>query len=182
MEDHFAQVAGMTPARSPKASLRQWLQRGLLLAALAGITRCGATSPKPPNPQPAIPTAEVGGLWAGTAVVTPCALAVDRCNSFNNVTFTLTQSGSQLIGRYTCAAGNMSCRQGGADSSGTILAGSVSGNRINLAVKVPADMSNCYFAGSTTGANQANGVYMCYQHGNIIEEGVWNLARQMPEE
>lgn len=129
-----------------------------------------------------VPTADIGGLWAGTAQVTPCELAVDRCDVFNNVTFTLTQYGSQLIGSYTCAAGNMSCRDGGADNSGNITAGSVSGNRINLAVKLPADLSDCYYSGATTAPAQANGIYLCYQEGRIIEEGVWSLARQAPEE
>jgi hypothetical protein len=162
--------------------VRGWLHRIFLLAALAGIARCGATSPPPPPPAPAVPTADIGGLWAGTAQVTPCALAADRCNGVNNVTFTLTQYGSQVIGRYTCAAENMSCRQGGADNSGNITAGSVSGNRINLAVKLPADMSDCYYSGAATAPAQANGVYMCYQGGRIIEEGVWSVARQGPEE
>ena len=165
--------------------MRGWLHRIFLLAALAGIARCGATSPPSPTatPSPAIivPTAEIGGLWAGTAQVTPCALAPDRCNAFNNVTFTLTQYGSQLIGTYTCAAGNMSCRQGGADNSGNITAGSISGNRLNLAVKLPADMSDCYFSGATTSQTQANGIYVCYLGGSMIEEGTWSLARQVAE-
>jgi hypothetical protein len=163
--------------------LRDWLHRIFLLAALAGIARCGATSAPTPAPSPtmAVPTADIGGLWAGTAQVTPCALAADRCNGVNNVTFTLTQYGSQVIGRYTCATENMSCRQGGADNSGDITAGSVSGNRINLAVKLHADMSDCYYNGATTSPAQANGIYMCYLGGRMIEEGQWSLARQAAE-
>ena len=88
----------------------------------------------------------------------------------------------KAVGRYTCAAENMSCRQGGADNSGNITAGSVSGNRINLAVKLPADRSDCYYSGATTSPAQANGIYVCYWGGRMIEEGVWTLARQAPEE
>ncbi len=119
-------------------------------------------------------------MWTGTTRVTPCDLAVVRCNAVNNVSFTLTQYGSQLTGIYACAAGDASCRHGGAADSGRITAGSVSGNRINLAVKVPADTSDCYYNGTTSEA-QANGVYVCYHDGRMIEQGVWALARQSPE-
>jgi hypothetical protein len=128
-----------------------------------------------------VPTAELGGLWTGTITVTPCELARERCNAVNNVTFALTQYGSQLIGNYTCAAGSMSCRHGGADDSGKIAAGSVSGNRINLAVKMPADTSDCYYSGAATAPSEASGVYMCYRGGRLIEEGNWNLVRQSSE-
>ncbi len=112
--------------------------------------------------------------------VTPCDVASVRCNAVNHVTFTLSQFGSQITGSYSCAAGNMSCRHGGADDSGKIMAGSVSGNQINLAVRLPADLSDCYYSGTATPA-QANGVYVCYRGGMMIEEGIWNLARQSPE-
>jgi hypothetical protein len=168
--------------------VRGWLNRIFLLAALAGIARCGSTSPPPapvavPSPSAEVSivsTAEVGGLWTGTIRVTPCALAGERCNAINNVTFALTQYGSQVTGNYTCAPGNADCRLGGADNSGKIVAGSVSGNRINVTVKLPADKSDCYYNGTTSSA-QANGVYVCYRGGRMIEEGVWTLARQSAE-
>ncbi len=128
-----------------------------------------------------VPTADVGGLWTGQLRVTPCDVASQRCNAVNNVRFTLRQYGSQLTGSYVCAAGNMSCHHGGAADSGKIVAGSVSGNQINLAVRLPADLSDCYYNGSATSPAQANGVYVCYRGGLMIEEGVWSLARQSPE-
>jgi hypothetical protein len=128
-----------------------------------------------------VPTAEVGGVWMGTMRVSPCELATVRCNAVNNVTFTLAQYGSQLTGKFVCAAGTMSCRRGGADDSGKITAGSVSGSQINLLVKLPADMSDCYYSGIATSPAQANGIYVCYGEGRMIEEGVWSLARQSAE-
>lgn len=110
--------------------------------------------------------------------VTPCDVASVRCNAINNVSFTLNQYGSQITGSYSCAAGNMNCRHGGADDSGKIMAGSVSGSQINLAVRLPADMSDCYYSGSATSPAQANGVYVCYRGGRMIEEGIWSLGRQ----
>jgi len=128
-----------------------------------------------------VPTAELGGLWTGEMRVTPCELASVRCDAVNNVTFTLTQYGSQITGSYSCTAGTMSCRYGGADDSGKIMAGSVSGNQINLAVRLPADLSDCYYSGTATSPAQANGVYVCYRGGRMIEEGIWSMARQSPE-
>jgi len=163
--------------------VRGWLNRIFLLAALAGIARCG-TAPAPPAvspPGPAIPTADVGGLWTGTIRVSPCELSGERCNAVNNVTFTLSQYGSQITGSYACAAGNAECRLGGADNAGKITSGSVSGDRINVAVKLPADKSDCYYSGAATSPAQANGIYVCYRGGRMIEEGVWSLARQSPE-
>jgi len=154
----------------------------LLLVALAGIARCGTTSPPPPAQPNEIATAAVGGLWTGTMQVSPCELAAVRCNAVNNVTFTLTQYGSQVVGDYTCTAGNTSCRHGGADDSGKVTSGSVSGNQINLLVKVPADVSECFYNGATSSSAQASGVYVCYSEGRMIEEGVWNVARQSSEE
>jgi len=162
--------------------LKGWFVRILLLFALAGFMRCGATPPPPsPSPSMRVPTSEMGGLWTGTTRVMPCDLAVLRCNAVNNVTFNLTQYGSQVVGNYACAPGNMSCRHGGADDSGKIAAGSVSGNQINLAVSLPADSSDCYYNGKTDSSGQANGVYVCYASGKMIEQGVWNLTRQSAE-
>jgi hypothetical protein len=100
-----------------------------------------------------------------------------RCNAVNNIALMVSQDGAQLTGKYTCAAGNMICRHGGADDSGRIDAGSIAGNRLNLSVMIPADLSNCYFSGSTTSPTQANGVYMCYQGGLQVEEGEWTVSR-----
>ncbi len=162
--------------------MRGWLNRMVLLMALAGVARCGTTSAPPAAPAPpGVPTAEIGGLWTGTIQVTPCELAIQRCNAINNVTFALTQYGSQVTGNYTCAPGSMSCRHGGADDAGTIAAGSISGNRVNLAVKIAADNSDCYYSGAAASATQARGVYVCYRGGMLIEEGVFNLVRQEAE-
>jgi hypothetical protein len=165
-----------------KASqLRSWLYRIFLLAALAGIARCGANAPSPGPPAVQVPTAELGGMWTGTTRVTPCQISGERCDAVNNVTFNLSQYGSQITGNYACEAGNADCRHGGADDSGKIYAGSASGSRINLAVRLPADTSDCYYSGSAGASNQASGVYVCYRGGMLIEEGVWNLVRQSAE-
>lgn len=164
--------------------MKGWLGRILILFTIAGFIRCGATPSPPPRDSDSavtIPTSEVGGLWTGTTRVMPCDFAVVRCNAVNNVSFSLTQFGSQLVGNYACAAGNMACRHGGAANAGRIAAGSISGNQINLAVKVPSDLSDCYYNGKATSSAQADGVYVCYKGGRMIEEGVWNVTRQSSE-
>jgi len=159
-------------------SVRGWLSRIVLIVALSGITRCGpASSPAPSIPRPS--AADVAGAWTGTSRVTNCDMLSGsaRCNAVNNIALLISQNGAQLTGKYTCAIGNMICRHGGADDSGRIESGSISGNRLNLSVMIPADLSNCYFSGSTTSPTQANGVYMCYQGGLQVEEGEWNVSR-----
>ncbi|HXR37075.1 MAG TPA: hypothetical protein VN754_14055 [Candidatus Binataceae bacterium] len=154
------------------------MSRIVLIVALSGVTRCGpASSPAPSIPRPS--AADVAGAWTGTSRVTNCDMLSGsaRCNAVNNIALLISQNGAQLTGKYTCAIGNMICRHGGADDSGRIESGSISGNRLNLSVMIPADLSNCYFSGSTTSPTQANGVYMCYQGGLQVEEGEWNVSR-----
>jgi len=166
----------------PEDVVKGWFYRILMLVAVAGLVRCGTTPPPQVRaPEPQVPTSELGGLWSGTMRVMPCDIAVQRCNAINDITFNLTQYGSQVVGNYACAAGNMDCRHGGADSSGKIAAGSVSGNQINLAVQLPADLSDCYYNGTAISADRADGVYVCYAGGRMIEQGVWNVTRQSPE-
>ncbi len=162
--------------------VRGWLSRIVLIAALSGVTRCGpASSSAPSVPRP--PVGDVAGAWTGTSRVTNCDMlsGSGRCNAVNNIALVIDQNGAQLTGKYTCAIGNMICRHGGADDSGRIESGSISGTRLNLAVMIPADLSNCYFSGATTSPTQANGIYMCYQGGLQVEEGEWNVARAQPE-
>ncbi len=124
----------------------------------------------------------MAGEWKGTSRVTDCETLAGsaRCNAVNNIALMINQDGAELNGKYACAIGNMGCRHGGADDSGRIESGSISGNRINLSVMIPADLSNCYFSGNTTSPTQANGVYICYQGGLQVEEGEWSLSRAQP--
>jgi len=161
------------------------LTRVFLVLVLAGVAGCG-TGPVtifPASPSAVPSPTEVAGAWSGTTRAMPCDVlaSAGRCNAVNNISFTLNQSGSQLTGKYTCAAGNMICRHGGADDSGDIDSGSISGNQFNLSVIIQADVSNCYYHGATTSATEADGVYICYQDGRQVEQGVWNLSRTAAE-
>ena len=76
---------------------------------------------------------KVAGVWSGNMRVTPCSFSPsDRCNAVNNITLTLTQQGDRIKGKYTCAYGNLNCRNGGSDNSGKIVSGRISENEIRL--------------------------------------------------
>jgi hypothetical protein len=123
-------------------------------------------------------TANVAGYWSGTTrVMPPCGFSSGRCNAVNNITFSLTQKGKRLRGKYTCAYGNLICRNGGADNTGKVVSGKVSGNRIRLSVVIPADVSNCYYNGTLTSPTGIRGGYACYQGGALVEEGQWNVTQ-----
>jgi hypothetical protein len=126
------------------------------------------------NAQPA----DVSGLWSGTTRVTPpCSFNSGRCNAVNNITFTFRQSGGRLKGKFTCAYGNMICRNGGADNTGKIVSGKIVGDQIRISVLVPADVSNCYYNGVFTSATSVRGAYSCYQGAELLEEGMWMASR-----
>jgi hypothetical protein len=123
-------------------------------------------------------TTDVSGLWSGTTRVTPpCSFSSGRCNAVNKVTFTFKQKGDRIKGKFTCAYGNLICRNGGADNTGKIVSGRIVGNQLRLSVVVPSDVSNCYYNGQFTSPNTVRGGYSCYQGGELLEEGMWEVNR-----
>jgi hypothetical protein len=134
------------------------------ISGTAGLARAQATN--------------VSGLWTGTTrVMPPCGFSSGRCNAVNNVTFTLVQNGNRMKGKYTCAYGNMICRKGGMDNKGKVVSGRVESNQVRISVVVPNDVSNCYYNGVLTSPNSIRGGYSCYQGGELLEEGSWNVTR-----
>jgi hypothetical protein len=127
-------------------------------------------------------TTEVSGLWSGTTRVTPpCSFSSGRCNAVNKITFMFKQKGDRIKGKFTCAYGNLNCRNGNADNRGKIVSGRIAGNEIRLSVVLPADVSNCYYNGMLTSANAIRGTYMCYQGGELLEEGMFEVKRGSAE-
>lgn len=121
---------------------------------------------------------KVAGYWSGTTRVTPCVFSSSgRCNAVNNITLSLEQQSDRINGKYTCAYGNLNCRNGGADDTGRIVSGRISGNEIRLSVIIPADVSNCYYNGRLTSPTTIRGGYSCYQGGGLLEEGIWDVTR-----
>jgi hypothetical protein len=117
----------------------------------------------------------VTGNWSGTTRVTPpCS---QRCDALNNITFRFDQQGNKIKGKYTCAYGNRTCRNGGADSTGKIVSGHISGSRLRFSVVLPADASNCDYSCILMSATTARGAYSCYQGGQIVEQGSWDVQR-----
>jgi hypothetical protein len=123
----------------------------------------------------------VAGYWSGTTRVMPCTFSPQgRCNAVNNITFTFTQRGGRIRGKFTCAYGNLNCRNGGSDDTGKIVSGRISGKEIRLSVLIPADVSNCYYVGRLTSDAAIHGTYSCYQGGGLREEGIWDVTRARP--
>jgi hypothetical protein len=158
------------------------LLAGLSLAI--GLNGCSATqSPQTPGVEASGAGADLSGLWTGSTRVTPCftgaaANAGPRCNAINNISFSLVQQGSQLSGSYTCSTGTYICRNGGADDSGKVTSGKVSDGQVSLQVTIPADVSNCYYTGSSSSPRTLSGTYTCYNGGQFIEQGMWQVSRQ----
>ena len=118
------------------------------------------------------------GNWSGTTRVDPpCDLSSERCHAVNNIAFKFDERGNRMKGNYTCAYGNMVCRNGGADNTGKIISRQVSGNLVRLSVVIPADGSNCYYKGQLASSTTARGAYSCYQGGKLVEEGVWEISQ-----
>jgi hypothetical protein len=88
----------------------------------------------------------------------------------------LTQQNNRLKGNYTCAFGTMICRHGGADNTGSVVSGRISENQIRLSVMIPADVSHCYYSGVIS-ATTMHGTYMCFNGGDLVEEGTWDVKR-----
>jgi hypothetical protein len=42
-------------------------------------------------------------------------------------------------------------------------------------------VSNCYYNGLITSPTSIRGGYMCYQGGELVEEGMWNVTKASGE-
>jgi hypothetical protein len=118
----------------------------------------------------------VNGLWSGTTLVTPCYfISSGRCNAQNKITLKLTQQNNRIVGNHTCAYGTMICRHGGADNTGKVISGRISGNQIRLSLMIPSDGSNCYYNGMLRSPTTMHGAYMCYNGADLVKEGIWDV-------
>src|SRR5271156_2266230 len=94
------------------------------------------------------PTADkVTSHWAGTTKAGCAARVSDssRCSAVQNITLTLVQEGSKILGSYTCAYGNQNCR--GMQEVGKIIDGSLHDDLLEFTVLTP-DGSTCRYMGS----------------------------------
>ena len=121
------------------------------------------------------------GLWEGTSTATclPFQPDITRCNAVQKITLRMFQEGSKLTGQYTCAPGNIVCRD--SNTTGTIADGKVRDGNAGLRVMLP-DGSSCLFngrpsAGVTAPAVRLTGSYFCMQGGGFIERGSFRVER-----
>lgn len=123
------------------------------------------------------------GLWEGisTSACLPMQPDASRCNAVQKITFQLFQQGSNLTGHYTCATGNMVCRD--SNTTGTIANGRVRAGGVDWRVMLP-DGSSCLYHGRLSGNNSRSnpqsrltGGYFCMQGGGYIEKGSYQVER-----
>ena len=155
--------------------MRSWLCRIVLLALLIGIQSCASSQPLSLG----APGTDVSGVWTGTSKVTPPCTG-SRCEAINNITLQLNQQGTDVSGGYTCANGTRVCRHEGADDSGKISQGTITGDHLTLNIQITADLSNCYFDGTAI-SGKLSGVYRCYNGAALVEEGVFEVTRPFPQ-
>ena len=154
---------------------------------------CASGEPQqyaPSNPAPAAQTAPVAeseavgesgfaGLWDGTSTSTCLPMQPDasRCNATVKITFQMFQDGSRLTGHYTCAYGNMVCRD--SNTTGTIADGKVRDGGMGMRVMMP-DGSSCLYNGRPSqneSRTKLTGSYFCMQGGGYIEQGRFQIQR-----
>ncbi|HTJ10075.1 MAG TPA: hypothetical protein VL393_10365 [Candidatus Binataceae bacterium] len=94
------------------------------------------------------------------------------------ITLQIYQEGSRLTGHYTCAPGNMVCRN--SNTTGTIADGKVREGNVGMRVMMP-DGSSCLFNGRPSRgkppAQKLIGSYFCMQGGGYIEQGRFQVER-----
>jgi len=167
------------------------------LAGLALVAGCATAEPPQYAPFGAAPpeassassanssaASEQGytGLWDGTsrASCLPFQPDITRCNAVQKITLRMFQEGSRITGQYTCATGNMDCRD--TNTTGTIADGQVRDGGAALRVMLP-DGSSCLFNGRPSPGNmpapavKLTGTYLCMQGGGFIERGSFQVER-----
>lgn len=184
LHGHFRRQPQIRRALDPAIARRR--SRGALAALLillecaaTGVRGCATAAPPPAAAVAGAPGVNLSGVWRGQSILIPCGWAAHSesiCNAMNVITFTLTQSGSEVSGRYACFFGNYICRHDGVDDAGYIASGHVDGHHLLMRVMIPADVSSCMFYGIFS-AKRISGRYSCYEGGSIVEEGDWRVAR-----
>jgi hypothetical protein len=144
----------------------------LAITCMAVVGAAGRSNAK----ETSVPS--IAHSWTGTTQVTTCgAVSSTRCNAVNNITFDFVPTGKHIKGKFTCAHGTMNCRNGGADDSGKIVSGKLSGKMLRLSVMVPADVSHCIYNGRLTSSTTIRGAYACYEGGGLVEQGAFDLTK-----
>lgn len=125
------------------------------------------------NTEPVFPNIE--GQWSGTSVASCMAFRTPsgRCNAQQKITFNVVKTASVLKGQYSCAYGNMACRNG--NDSGRIDAVTTENDFTLIRVQL-SDGTSCLYRGVFEKAH-VRGVYTCYGGAGVIEQGSWRAAR-----
>jgi hypothetical protein len=149
------------------------LRNFILTLVLIGVQACSsATDQSQTAPVPA----DIGGQWSGISVASciPFQTPSGRCNAQQKVIFAFIKNESGWSGSYSCAYGNMVCRNG--NESGKVVLVSAAGSDFTLIRVQLSDGTSCLFKGNFE-KTKVNGVYSCYGGAAVIERGSWRASR-----
>lgn len=122
---------------------------------------------------------QLPGYWIGTTTafcnLNPTEIDM-RCNSINVISLSLLQEKRGVTGFYKCSFGNQDCRD--QNDSGKVAASSMHGRRFLMRVALP-DLSSCIFQGTANSPASIRGAYFCYQGGGLMEQGKFEIRRQL---
>jgi hypothetical protein len=120
--------------------------------------------------------AGISGMWQGMSqAYCGAGTPASRCNAVQKITLDLRQTNGKVTGSYTCAYGNMVCRN--LNTTGKVVSGEHRSGNATIRVLMP-DGSTCRFGGRFTGQTGI-GNYVCYSGGRQIERGTFRLSRAM---
>ena len=149
------------------------LRNLILTLVLISIQACTSVNDQAQTPRV---TADIGGQWSGISVASciPFQTPSGRCNAQQKVTFSFVQNESGWSGSYSCAYGNMVCRNG--NDLGQVASVTSSGSDFTLIRVQLSDGTSCLFKGIFQ-KTKVNGVYSCYGGAAVIEQGSWRASR-----
>lgn len=131
----------------------------LLLLALATCACSTGTGGMPDSPKPLL---EFTGIWKGKAVSSVNARLV-------KITFDIKREGDKFKGDYRCAPGNAICRN---NAQHGWVKGQVDARGFRVTME---DMSWCTYFMDDFYPPKADGDYICYLNGVIVDEGTFKL-------
>jgi hypothetical protein len=161
------------PKSEPIGVRPKGLRNLILTLVLISIQACTSVSDQS---QTAPVTAEIGGQWSGISVASciPFQTPSGRCNAQQKVTFSFVKNESGWSGSYSCAYGNMVCRNG--NDLGQVASVTTSGTDFTLIRVQLSDGTSCLYKGIFQ-KTKVNGVYSCYGGAAVIEQGSWRASR-----
>ena len=147
--------------------------------AVGRLAAAGAAPAKPQTPSNGVTPIELPGYWVGTTTAYCNLNPADfdmRCNNINRISLSFLQENDRVTGIYRCSFGNGECRA--QNDAGKIANASMRGRALQMRIALP-DLSSCIFQGKAVSPGAIKGAYFCYQGGGLMEQGHFEIWRQL---